>query len=68
MKNLPSTLPSEAQLYLENLLQQSLAIHHGILSGNIEQTTTLHADFFTRSFQDVGKYHTSNYSRCKTCC
>lgn len=52
LKNLPSTLPSEAQLYLENLLQQSLAIHHGILSGNsVQQTTTLHADFFTRSFQ-----------------
>ena len=52
LKNLPSTLPSEAQLYLENLLQQSLAIHHGILSANsVQQTTTLHTDFFTRSFQ-----------------
>ena len=51
-KNLPSTLPNEAQFYLENLLEQSLSISHGILSGNhVEGTTTLHADFFTSSFQ-----------------
>ena len=52
LKNLPSTLPNKVQFYLNNLLHQSLAISHGILSGNIvQQTTTLRADFFTRDFQ-----------------
>ena len=52
LKNLPSTLPNEVQLYLENLLHQSRAISHCILSGNsVHQTTTLHADFFTEYFQ-----------------
>ena len=52
LKNFPSTLPSEVQFYFGNLLDQGLSISHGILSGNrIENNTTLHADFFTTSFQ-----------------
>lgn len=51
-KNLLQTLPNEAQFYLENLLEQSRSISHGVLSGNhLEDTTTLHADFFTSDFQ-----------------
>ena len=52
LKNLPSILPREVQFYLENLVEQSLSVSHGIVSGqNVENTTTLHADFFTKDFQ-----------------